>query len=224
MSWTGKYWGEDGAVAKAEQQFENSKKGVGPCITYASVCYSAANRVFADVVRLRWSGFKHLWQGLFLAIKAVLLVDKTSPEKSFEAWVFYPNNLAEKLEIACAVYARYGWLLGGRHGELSKLLTYAGNMLGCENQLHLIEPHIVAFLKLHLIRFKNQKFMANDDFIGDLEALAFLTEREGNFAQASRIFRQLVGVVINIEHKRYYLDYATKLAEKAGATDLLVKM
>ncbi len=223
MSWTGEYWGKDGALAKAEQQFENSKKEIGDCISYASVCYSAANRVLADVARLRWSGFRHLWSGLFLAIKAVKLVDSAVLK-----WPLFQSKdaVAETVDIACSIYSRYSWLLGGRRSTLSELINVACNLcaqIDKSNNSDCVEPHTIAFLKLHIIRFNKQKLKKGDVIFGDLIELGLSTELKGNLAQASRIYRQLSEVIVE-DKDGCCLKLAEKLARQAGATDQLAKM
>ncbi len=218
MSWTGDYWGQKGAIATATEQFYASGQTPRGCINLASVYYSAANRVIQDTIKLRWSGITKFNTGLGLAFQAVGLVSR--------GWWQELDNASklkydpDALDISLAVYHRYGWLRG-KTPEARRLLVFAQLLLR-DNQVEM-QPHTRAFLIMHGMRFEKTTLSPHQCY--KLEMLAAETAAAGNYAQASRVNRQLAHLLPrrNVERGRL-LDTARKLAERAGATDQMAKM
>ncbi len=225
MSWTGDYWGKNGAVALAKQRFESSQKESTDYVAYASVCYSAANRVFADVLHLRWDGIKRFAVGVKLARLSVYLIDQIilADLKIFSD--IRTVEYADALDIGCSVYARYGWMYGGRRKVLGRWIKNAKDLIdACKAKDCYIFPHTKAFLILHKIRFDGQGLKSFSTLYPELEDLARKSVQFGELAQATRVYRQLSAVLLDKYQKRYYLAVAKELAEKAGATDQLAKL
>jgi hypothetical protein len=229
MSWTGEYWGKNGAVALAKQRFESSQKSTFDYVAYASACYSCANRVFADIAHLRWSGVNRLVSGFKLSRLAVRLTDQiVLRDLKFSKTAI--NEYADTLDVGCAVYFRYGWLCGGRRKTLGRWIKNVGYLIDeCNDEGHQLVPHTIAFLVLHEVRFAGKGLKSQSPLYSNVLTLAYKTSGNKNLEQSARVYRQLAKIIIindNFDKKRKksLLKTAKWLAEKAGATDQLAKL
>ena len=217
MSWTGNYWGTDGAVAKAKAKFATSDRTPHDRIILASVFYSAVNRTLADIKKFRWSGYRYLNQSLGLALESVSQID--------EAWWGELDNAADlkhdadAIDVSCAVYRRYGWMKKGRKSLTHRLLDWGDESLLIENT----KPHTLAFLKLH--RFAVTPGSLTSEAFKEVYGLAKRAEDDREPEQAVRILRQLADLA-NKGSPTYVtcLKEAEDLARAVGAVDQLVKM
>lgn len=225
MSWTGEYWGKNGAVAKAEQRFD-SKKDAGSCIEYASVCYAAANRIFSDILHLRRSGLRRWKQGIHLSKLAVCLCDKI-PINTIKYSVDL-NNRASMIDIVCSIYSRYGFLCGNRRDkiyfqivpEIQEILRNCSLRTSSDEY---VAPHTQVFLLLHQLK-ANYKVLKISDPVFERISMLLTETKKGDLAQASRIARQLSKILVGRRQRKRYYAFAVKWAKEANATDQLAKL
>lgn len=228
MSWTGKYWGKDGTLAIARKRFDSSKekKSTDYC-EYASVCYSAANRIFADIAHLRFSGWTRLQQGLALAKLSVELCDAV-PLGTLE-FMLDLNDQAKVIDIVCSVYSRYGFLCGGRANKINfqivpKIETILRDCSLRQESQNFVAAHTQAFLHLHQLVANQKRLKISYSVFKRIITLLNETIEQGDLAQASRIAKHLSKILVGWSHKKRYRAFAVKWAREANSTDQLAKM
>jgi hypothetical protein len=210
MVWDGKYWGPDGAIAAAEVEFAESDYTAHDEVRLASVYYSAANRAFADVLA-----------GRVCMIGKGIRYSRLAYKLAWADYYYDATVTIDDIDVMCSILARYG----GRFNKQSRgrrfiLLAAAAERLSCGEA---VAPHTLAFLKMHHVRLL--KAVLGDSEVFELEALAADTARAGDFNQASRVNRQIASLLPkNHLQRQRLLDESVALADRAGATDQLIKM
>ena len=217
MSWEGNYFGPDGVVAQQKSRFTSSEKKNSDHIAIASAYYSAANRIFADVLNLQVSGLKRVFLGIYLAFRAVHHIDAVDQKwRQADAEEVFGRN-AEQTDVCCAIYLRYGWLEGGRLPTVRSFLRLQKPLM--DN----LAAHTHAFILLHRLAAGADK--PSSEILQEIMELAELAEEEGELAQASRIYRQLAKWCERHSKERAYAFKRAEICAKAaGATDQLVKL
>lgn len=235
MSWEGKYWGPQGEVQKARKRFEESSKDARDYVEFASVLYSASNRALAEMrLALRslqgiFLIFRWLHPAIVLRREAVTLVDF--------AWFKAGDTLSltpDNAETSIAIWRGAPYLTYKRKGKIELLLlSYLG-----ENGGVLRSPtcsfHTRAFFISHALAIGFWQLESRP--ISDMEMLARLSEKSGELAQASRVWKHAAGHWQRLQRQnrkeswqthsqkaRLALQEARRLAE-SSSPDQMVKL
>ena len=220
MAWDGDYWGPNGALAIAKRAFEASECLPFDMIAYASAKYSAANRVMADVKALHWGGIHRFKQGIDLGMQSVTLVDRAwvSRDRLTDPYDVTLNKRLDALDVSCAVWLRWGWIVGGRKGS-AKLHLMPMSWREEEKVL----PHTLALLTLHAV--KADMIPLSGDLCQEIEELASQTAAASDFGQASRICRYMASCLPRkAPYREQLLQEAEVYAKRGEVSDQLAKL
>jgi hypothetical protein len=215
MVWDGNYWGSDGALAKAQTVFLESKKTVADHIAYASVCYSAATRAWAEakaelyglhiVTAMSW-----LWQSWKLGREALRYADVAY--KKWSRGDINDLNL-DQVDVILSVISRFGFF---RKNQVKNILDDVFPLV--KNDSCTAAPHTRAFIISHALQIgyvsKKTKFSAYVDLMTDFARWA---EKDGEYAQAARVWKHVAVHWRNMDKEDEICSYATIQAERLAA-------
>lgn len=186
MSFSGDYWGPKGALVQRVERFNASPKKFADYFVLASVKYSAATRSGAEALiaikKLRFiTAIIWACKCLFLGNGAMRCVNKAVKMN------FHNTFDTEQMEIALAVWLRFGWLRVGRKPEALWVLFRASEIVFGTTTT--ARPHAKAFILSYALYWG--KYDRSEKNMERLEELAHEAENEGELAQASRLWRHI---------------------------------
>ncbi len=223
MSWTGEYWGPCGAIANIKQRFDSLNDSERPAAiytTYASVCYGAANRVFADMSHGRVFNLWRVPYAIVLAIRAVQLCNQVyNGAKLTESSFVDLNHYANALDIVCSVYGSlYGKCFGG-NSRLRRLLVYSvpdvlQKATSDINDNSYVKPHTRAFLWLHIITNGPGVLGSRSETYRTVKKLLVRIVEQGELRQACRVHRELSKLLADAAARHFHKQEARQLGKQ----------
>jgi hypothetical protein len=224
--WSGKYW-EKGGLDKAREAFAQSEKTPADEIRFASQLYSAATRAAAETKHTAKAlrllrAFTWLWVFLDLAHEAVGHVDHAWEGK------IYRDFTPDQVEASLAIWLRVGFLRGGRHIKARIVVeNILFHFLAHPKEKEHVRQHTLGFLFSHAIT--SGHFSRVGKIISGLHICAQRAEKEGELAQASRVWRhaarhwtRLLGK--NSQEAKMAYKEAMRLAKASNADDQIFKL
>ena len=212
MSWEGNYWGPDGSVAKAKKKFESSEETLDDRISYASVLYSAAGRAWVELkCSLKGPNLAEVIVWLFRTVtlgrSSVRHVDCVWRERH----VLEPT--LNQIDVSLSVWSRFAVTHFGWRKEVIRsimlLRLFDRGQYDSDIREQKVLPHTRAFLLSHAMTLGHVE--RTKERVQMIEHLAEESEKIGELAQASRVWRHAGG------HYQKLYGWRSELAEQVFA-------
>ncbi len=221
MSWTGEH---EKAVNAAERALEVARTPAA-LVSAASAYYGGCGALFLRWKRQPWK-FGLIYSGLAWKQKALRLADEAREVSVTNDTPVRVQLTADQIDVLCTVWYRFG---GARQRWWGcELLTY----LAVNTNVRMIEPHTLAFIALHRVRYGLDEWSEaiHDRVLRSAQQVAKQARaqpegRQSGLGQAARIMRQLAAM-LPASDRRVELHHimAEQYAKEAGATDQLLKL
>jgi hypothetical protein len=220
-SWTG---GHQKAIEDAEMALEAART-TATLVSAASAYYGACGAAFAELKRRLWK--LRLVPKLMAWRRKALrsAAEARTMATDLDSQVRYQIT-ADQVDVLCSVWFHFG---GARQTDWAReLLKHVAEHVDARK----IEPHTLAFIALHRVRFGLDVWSeaVHDRVLRSAQQVAKQARaqpegRQAELGQASRIMRQLAGMLPASDRRvELHRSMAEQYAKEAGATDQLLKL